>query len=288
MILVTGATGNFGNAAIEFLLKKIPAHEIAALVRDENKAADLKAKGIDVRVGNYDDKESVLAALQGIDKLLLVSGSDMLSRLKQHIAVVDAAKEAGVKHIVYTSFLRKNETETSPIRIVSVAHLETEKYIRASGIPYTIMRNGLYAEVLPRFFGEKVLETGIFLPAGDGKVSYATRREMAEAASNILTGEGHGNKEYIISNTENYSLSDAAVILSEIAGNKVNYLNPDAETFKQTMAQAGVPMEGVMVMASFMEAIKQGEFETTHSDLPGLLGRNPMSLKEYLTSVFQK
>ncbi|MEI6577213.1 MAG: SDR family oxidoreductase [Bacteroidota bacterium] len=286
MILVTGATGHFGGATIDFLLKKMPAGEIAALVRDENKATELKAKGVDVRVGNYDDTASLIQAFQGVDKLLLVSGSDIMNRQKQHVAAIDAAKQAGVKHIVYTSFSRKNETETSPIGIVATAHIETDKYIKKSGIPYTLMLNGLYADVLPMFFGEKVMETGVFLPAGDGKVSYMTRREMAEAAANILSSEGHANKTYVISNTENYSLFEAADILSEIAGKKVTYLNPSAERFIEAMTNMGVPQDGIMAMSSFSEAIRVGEFETSHTDIIQLLGRAPLSLKEYLGTVY--
>lgn len=287
MIVVTGATGHFGKATIDFLLKRgVPAGNISALVRDISKAGDLKAKGIDIKIGNYDDYASLLAAFKNADKLLLISGTDVTSRQQQQENVVKAAKEAGVKHIVYTSFVRKNETETSPIAIVAKSHIATEKYIKASGIPYTIMLNTLYADVLPMFIGEKVLETGIFFPAGNGKTSFATRLDMAEAAARILTGEGHENKEYVVANTSNYSLEDVASMLSEFSGKQISYTSPSTEVYTETLSKAGVPMEYVGVFAGFGGAIKQGEFDTATSDLETLIGRKPTDLSEYLKSVY--
>ena len=287
MILITGATGHFGKATIDFLLKKgVSANAISALVRDEAKAGDLKAKGVNIKTGNYDDYASLLSAFKGVDKLLLISGNDVFNRLKQQENAVKAAKEAGVKHIIYTSFVRKNETETSPIAFVGKSHIETDKLIKASGIPYTIMLNGLYADVLPMFFGEKVLETGIFLPAGNGLAAYTTRHDMAEAAANILTGTGHENKEYVITSNNNYSLHEAASIISELTGKQISYNSPTAEVYSSTLSGAGVPAEYIGFFAGFSEAIRQGEFETSSSDLEKLIGRKPTGLKEYFTTVY--
>ena len=287
MILITGATGHFGRATIDFLLKKnIPPNNIVGMVRHIEKAGDLKTKGIGLRVGDYDDYSGLLSAFKGIDRLLLISGSDIMNRSKQQENAVKAAKEAGVKHIIYTSFVRKNETETSPLAMLGKAHIETEKNIKASGLTYTILLDNLYADILPMFMGEKVLETGIFLPAGDGKASFATRLDMAEAAANILTSEGHENKEYILSNDTNYSFNDVATLLSEISGKQVPYISPSTEVFTETLSKAGVPMEAIAMTVGFCEAINQGEFFTTKSDLGYLLGRKPTSIKEYLKSVY--
>src|SRR5690606_12729824 len=124
----------------------------------------LKAKGINLKIGDYDNYLSLVEAFKGVDKLLLVSSSDVANRTQQHENAVNAAKEVGVKHILYTSSERKNETETSPIYFLGKSHLETERLIKESGLTYTIFRNNLYLEALPMFFGEQVLETGIFLP----------------------------------------------------------------------------------------------------------------------------
>ena len=182
--------------------------------------------------------------------------------------------------------MRKNETESSPIYLIGNSHIATDKLIKASGLKYTIMLNSLYSDVLPMFFGEKVLETGIYLPSGDGKAAFTTRNDMAEAAANILTSEGHENKEYIIANNYNYSMYDAASILSELSGRNVSYFSPTEEDFTDTLSKVGVPMELISLTVSFSKAIMQGEFESETSDLESLIGRQPTTLKDYFKSVY--
>lgn len=285
-ILVTGASGQFGTATIHFLLNKIPANEITAFVRDEKKVVDFSTKGIEIKVGNYENYASLTAAMKGVDKVLLISGNEMANRQKQHVNIINAAKECGVKHLVYTSFLRKNETKTSPLGTFSKSHIETEKAIIESGITYTIMLNGLYADILPMFFGPQVLEAGIFLPTEDGMAAYATKNDMAEAASNILLGNGHENKKYVIANTENYSMDDAAEILSEIKGEEVEYASPTNKEYIEALVKAGFPQQMANSLVGFCEAIKQGEFETETTDLEFLLNRKPTSLYHYFETIY--
>ncbi|MDF1675104.1 MAG: SDR family oxidoreductase [Vicingaceae bacterium] len=287
MILITGATGNLGKATIDFLLRKgVSANNIIALVRDVAKVEELKAKGINIKIGDYDDYTSLTKAFVGVEKLLLVSGSDLEKRGKQQENVVKAAKELGVKHIYYTSFERKNETETSPIHLVATAHVNTENLIKTSGMDYTIFRNNLYLDILPMFFGKNVLTTGVFLPAGDTKAAFALRMDMAEAIANVLTSEGHENKDYAFSNTENISVPEMAKILSEVVGKEINYVSPPVDVFVDALSDVGVPIEYVKMMADFSEAIRQGEFETSKTDLEKLLGRKPTTVKEFLTQVY--
>ncbi|MDQ2718773.1 MAG: SDR family oxidoreductase [Bacteroidota bacterium] len=287
MILITGATGNFGKATIDFLLKKgIAAGNISALVRDEAKAADLKAKGITLKLGDYDNYGSLVEAFKGVDKLLLVSGTDMLNRGKQHVNVVNAAKEAGVKHILYTSIERKNETETSPMAIITQPHLDSENAIKASGMKYTILKENLWLDVLPMFFGDKVLETGIFLPAGEAKSAFALRSDMAEATANILASEGHEDIEYTFANSENISMEEVAEILSDVSGKTVGYTNPNKDIYIVTITKAGVPKEYVGMFSFFAEAIKQGEFTCSKTDLENLLGRKPVKVKDFFKQAY--
>ncbi|MFL9829539.1 SDR family oxidoreductase [Flavobacterium sp. ST-87] len=288
-ILVTGATGNFGKLTIDFLLKKgIAPANISALVRDENKAEDLAANGINIKVGDYDNYESLLNAFQGIDKLLLVSGTDLANRMSQQLNVIKAAKEAGVKHILYTSFERKNETETSPIAFLAKSHIATDHAIKTSGIKYTIFRNNLYLDVLPMFLGEKVLESGIYFPAGEGKAAYVSRTDLAEAAANVLSSEGHENKEYAMNNIENYSFQEIAEAISKITSKEIKYFSPATEEYSETLKNAGVPGEYIEMFTGFAEAIKQGEFDSDKSDLEKLLDRKPTSLNDFLKNVYAK
>ncbi|MNU69029.1 Quinone oxidoreductase 2 [compost metagenome] len=285
MILITGATGNLGRATTDFLLTKVPASEVAILVRDETKVSDLKEKGVDVRIGDYHDKNSLIAAFTGIDKVFLISSNDFNDRLGQHKRVVDSAKEAGVKHIIYTGASIQN-IEKSALNQFMGDHFETEKHILDSGLTYTFLRDNLYADVIPMFVGEQVLETGINLPAGNGKVPYAVRKDIAEAAANVLASEDHENKTYEISNTESYSYQDVANLLSEISGKTVPYNDVPAADFSKALAEAGVPEHLIGFTVGFATATKDGDFDIPNTHLEELLGRKPTSLKQFLTETY--
>ena len=288
MILVTGATGQFGKSAIDFLLEKgISSTNIVALVRDEEKAVDLKDKGVVLRTGDYDNYASLVNAFKGVEKLLFVSGSDIMKRTTQHQNVVSAAKEAGVKHIVYTGFLGKDETESSPLWIVIESHLKTEAWIKESGLDYTILKNTLYMDFVPAFLGEKVIESGvIYLPAGNGKVGAVLRSEMAEAAANILSSENHAGKTYQFTNNEAFSYQEVAQYLSEITGKTIKYVSPTADEYAKTLTEYGVPADFIGLFAGFAVAQANGELAMVGSDLEQLLGRKPTSVKTFLNQVY--
>ncbi len=287
MILVTGATGHFGKAAIQYLLKNgVKAENIKALVRDEQKAATLKEQGITLVKGDYNDYDSLVKAFTGVDKLLFVSGSEIDKRGPQQLAVVKAAKEAGVPYILYTSFERVTEDGSSAVAFVADSHLETEKAIKESGLAYTFFRNNLYTDFIPMFIGDKVLETGVYWPSGNGKLAAALREEMAEAAANVLASEGHEGKEYFISGEENVSFSDIASIISKASGKQIAFTSPSQEEYKAALSGAGVPAEYVNLFAGFAEAIKVGEFETKQHDLSKLLGRKATSVEAFLMKQY--
>jgi len=288
MILVTGATGHFGKSTIDFLLKKgISSTNIVALVRDEEKAAEIKSKGVALRIGDYDNYNSLIDAFIGVEKLLFVSGSDIFNRGAQHQNVVKAAKESGVKHVVYTSFQGKNETESSPLWLVAQSHLQTEAWLKESGIDYTILKNTLYMDFVPAFLGEKVLETGlIYLPAGNGKVGAVLRSEMAEATANILTSSNHTGKTYRFTNQEAFSYQEVAQQLSEITGKTINYISPTADEYAQTLTEHGVPVDFIGLFSSFAVAQEKGELEVVGSDLEQILGRKPTTVNTFLTQVY--
>jgi NAD(P)H dehydrogenase (quinone) len=290
-ILVTGATGHLGKAVTESLLKKTDASNISILTRNAEKAEDFKAQGVDLRLGDYSDYASLVKAFAGVDKLYMVSGNDIPNRSQQHGNVINAAKEAGIKHIVYTSFQRKNETNSSPINFVASSHLHTEEILKASGLTYTILQHGIYADMIPIFAGEHLLENKtIYLPAGDGKTTYALRADQAEAGANVLldtTGK-YENKTIELAGAEGISWSDAAAIISEITGENIIYVSPSNEEFKEALTKFGVPAEIIAITTAFSNAAKEGEFENVTNNLEMILGREPVSVKDYLTSVYTK
>lgn len=286
-IMITGATGHFGKSTINYLIEKgVQASTITALVRDESKSKELAERGISIKVGDYSNYDSLVAAFQGAEKLLLISGTDLENRAIQHKNVINAAKEAGVKHVLYTSFERKNEGADSPLALLAQSHIETDQILKASGLNYTIFRNNLYLDVIPMFVGEQVLDTGIFFPSGKGKVAFVDRDNLAEATANVLIGIGHENKEYAMNNVENYTFQTIATELSSVTGKEIAYVSPRSEVYSDTLTKAGVPAEYIGMIIGFAEAIKQGEFEAKESDLEALLGRKPTSLNEYLAKIY--
>lgn len=286
-ILVTGATGSLGKQTVVALSTKTDVKNIVALVRDESKAGDLKALGVELRVGNYDDVQSLISAFQGIDKLFFVSASEVEKRLPQHKNVMAAVVQSGVKHVVYTSFVRKNESDASPIAAVAKAHIFTDDFLLKSGIAYTILRNTLYMEFAPYFMGDKVVENGmVYLPSGEGKVSFLLRSEMAEIAAQILTSEGHENKIYNIAAAEAFSYGDIARFLTKITGKPIRFVSPPVDEFVQALKNAGVPDTAIGMSVGFAQAIQQGEFEITNPEISELLGHEPVTLEEFLEKVY--
>lgn len=286
MILITGATGQLGTAVIQTLLEKTSANQIAALVRDESKASALKEKGVDIRVGNYDDTASLDQAMQGIEKVLLIAGTDEGKRLQQHQNVVDAAKRAGVSCIAYTSRnLRDVNTLTNKLM---VGHFQTEDYIKDSRLPYVIFRSTLYMDLIPFYVGGSVFETGIYLPAGEGKVAYALRSEMGEAIANALLKDSCDNRIYKLTGSESYSFDDVASALTKISGKEVTYTaSTENSVFEAQMEERGLPKAMFPRFVGFLTDIKNGQEDEVSADMENLLGRKPASLKAGLKVLFK-
>ena len=289
MILVTGATGNLGKATIHSLLNNgTDAKDIAALVRDETKGTALKSNGIQVKFGDYQDFESLRSAFQGVDKLLLVSSSsDIVHRFDQHKNVIDAAKEAGVSHIVYTGFDMKDLRKSSMVGDVQY-HAYTTDYLKQMAVPYTVMNNTLYADMIPIISGKDILKNGISIPAGVGKVPFLPITEMAEALAVVLTTPGHENKEYVIAAETAFSFAEIADIISEITGTTIAYNQTEVMSYVAQLVQQGVSEDDAAYLARFAGAIARGEFDTNKSDVKQLLGRTTTSLPDFLRNIYSK
>ena len=283
MILVTGATGGLGHQTIDSLLNTTPASEIAALVRDVSKATDLLEKGVDVRQADYLDYPALVKAFRGIDKVLLVSAVAFTDRLRQHKNVIDAAKEAGVKHIFYTSIQRSTNFVMPE---VTESDLATEAYLKASGLIYTILKNGYYFEGLGYLIGNEVPEAEILLPAGEGKIAFIMRTELAAATAALLTSEGHDNQEYTLSGSEAYSFHDIAREFSALAGRPISYRSSELAPYIAQKVAGGFPEFVANFLAQWCVAAKHGMLAETHDTTERLLGHKTSSLREYLKMTY--
>ncbi|MEN4687871.1 SDR family oxidoreductase [Pantoea agglomerans] len=269
MIAVTGATGQLGRFVIDALLKKVPAGEIVAAVRTPAKAADLAALGVIVRQADYGQPETLEAAFAGVDKLLLISGSEVGQREAQHKAVIEAARAAGVGFIAYTSLLH---ADTSPLSL-GVEHRATEALLKASGIPFALLRNGWYSENYAASIPPALAHHAFIGAAGEGRIASAARQDYAEAAAEVMTREDQAGKVYELAGDDSYTLAQFATEIAAQSGEKVDYVNLSQSEFAAALKNAGLP-EGLaeMLADSDAGAEKGGLFDDSRQ-LSQLIGR---------------
>ena len=269
MIAITGASGQLGRLIIQSLLKQVPASRLIALVRKPDSVADLAAQGVQVRQADYTQPDSLERALAGVERLLLVSSSELGQRLVQHQNVVDAAKKTGVKLLAYTSLLH---VDTSPLGLAQ-EHLATEAYIRNSGLPFVFLRNGWYTENYLASV-KPALQHGAFIgSAGQGRIASAARADYAEAAAAVLAKGAPADTVYELAGDTAYTLAELAAELSRQSGKTVPYVNLGEADFKGALLGAGLP-EGVAALLadSDVGASRGGLFDDSHQ-LSQLIGR---------------
>ncbi|UFH57839.1 SDR family oxidoreductase [Spirosoma sp. KNUC1025] len=286
MILITGATGQLGTAVIHQLVQKVPASQIAAFVRDETKAVNLVKQGVTIHIGTYDDIQSLDRAMQGIETVLLIAGTDEEKRVRQHQNVVNAAKKASIRRIAYTS--RALKDPATLVNQLMKGHFQTEDYIKASGLPYTLFENILYMDAIPQFVGDAVFERGIHIPAGQGRVALALRSEMGEAIANALATTAEGNRTYHLTNRESYSFYDVAAVLTDLSGKPVTYTPAEPTTFETQLIGRGLPDVVARRITGFITDIANGQEDIVSPDLEKLLGRKPTSLKQGLPFLYNR
>ncbi|OZU11759.1 NAD(P)-dependent oxidoreductase [Salmonella enterica subsp. enterica serovar Altendorf] len=280
MIAITGATGQLGQHVIENLLKTMPASHLVAIVRNPKKAAPLSQRGIAVRQADYANEAALTTALQGVDKLLLISSSEVGQRTAQHRNVIQAAIAAKVKFIAYTSLLHADK---SPLALAD-EHIETEKMLAEAGIPHTLLRNGWYTE---NYLASvpAALKHGVFIgAAGEGKIASAMRADYA-AAARVIREEGHAGNVYELAGDDAWTLSQLADELTHQIGKKIVYQNLSEVDFAAALKGAGLP-DGLadMLANSDAGAAKGGLFDDSHT-LRKLIGRPTTTLTESLRSV---
>lgn len=274
MIVVTGATGKLGRHVVEGLLKKVPADELVLAVRSPEKAADFAKRGVQVRSADYEQPDSLDRAFAGADKLLLISASEVGKRVAQHRTVIDAAKRAGVKLLAYTSILNADRSQMK----LAGEHQETERMIRASGLPFVLLRNGWYVENYTENL-DPAVKSGAFLgSAGSGRIGAATREDLAEAAVTVLTTPGHENKVYELSGDAAFTLEELAAEVSRQVGKPIGYRDLPPDQYAAALASFGVPEAFAQVLADSDVGIARGELQGGSGELARLIGRPTTSL----------
>nr|WP_318383251.1 SDR family oxidoreductase [uncultured Enterobacter sp.] len=281
MIAITGATGQLGQNVIDALLKTVPASQIVAIVRNPAKAESLTQTGVVVRQADYGDEAALTAALNGIEKLLLISSSEVGQRAAQHRNVIHAAKAAGVKFIAYTSLLHADK---SPLGL-HVEHVDTENVLAGSGIDYALLRNGWYSENYLAS-APAALEHGVFIgAAGEGKIASATRADYAAAAARVISEEGHAGKVYELAGDSAWTLSELAAELSKQSGKNVVYQNMSEADFAAALKGVGLPeVFATMLADSDIGASKGGLFDDSRT-LSKLIGRPTTPIAESVKGI---
>ncbi|WP_062012035.1 SDR family oxidoreductase [Streptomyces hygroscopicus] len=268
-IVVTGATGHLGRLVVEGLLEKVPADQITAVVRDAGKAAGLADRGVRLHVADYNRPETLTGAFAAGDKVLLISGSEIGQRGPQHQAVIDAAKEAGVALLAYTSVLGGPAADFT----LADEHKVTERAITDSGLPYVLLRNGWYNENYTENLAP-VLEHGAVVgAAGEGRVASASRADYAAAAVAVLTGEGHEGKVYELSGDTAWGFAEYADVVAAQSGKKIVYRVVSTEEFRTILTGSGMPEPVAAILSDVEAAIERGRLAATPGDLSRLIGR---------------
>ncbi|OZC51512.1 NAD(P)-dependent oxidoreductase [Rhodococcus sp. WWJCD1] len=279
---VTGATGNLGGLVVDALITRgVAPGDIVAVVRNADKAAPLAERGVVVRVADYSDTAALTSAFAGVDKVLLISGSEVGQRIAQHHNVIDAAEAAGVSLIAYTSLLAADTSGVS----LAPEHKATEERLTASAIPAVFLRNGWYWE---NYLGSlaQTIEGGVLLgAAGNGKIAAASRADFAEAAAAVLTHDDQGGKIYELGGDERLTYADLAAVIGEVSGKPMVYQDVSESEYAAILEGAGLPDFVATMLASADAGISRGELDTDCGDLQTLIGRASTPVAEVLRSA---
>ncbi len=261
MIAVTGATGQLGQLVIAALRRIVPVSGIVAAVRNGQKAKGLAEAGVDVRLADYNQPQAWDGALRNADRVLLISSSEVGQRARQHRSVIDAAKRAGVNLLVYTSVLR---ADVSPLGLAA-EHDETEQMIRASGVPYAILRNGWYTENYTAGIPGALARGAMYGCAGNGRISSAARIDYAEAAAAVLTAENQAGRVYELAGDSSFTLAEFAAEVSRQTGTHVDYVNLSEGEYRAGLMKAGVPEPLAALIADSDTGVSKGAlFDESH------------------------
>jgi NAD(P)H dehydrogenase (quinone) len=276
MIVVTGGTGKLGRHVVASLLEKVPARELAVAVRSPEKAANLAARGVEVRRADYSKPETLGPAFAGAEKVLLISGSEVGHRIPQHRAVVEAAQRAGVRLLAYTSVLHGEKSRLA----LAKEHQETEAMIRASGLPFVFLRNGWYLENYTEHLAPALAHGAIAGSAGTGRVAAAARADYAAAAAAVLTGSGHEHRAYELAGDAPFTMAELAAEVSRQTGRPIVYQDLPPTAYQGVLTGAGIPATQAEVLVDCDLGVARGELDDASGDLRLLIGRPTTTLAD--------
>ncbi|MGW5737381.1 MULTISPECIES: SDR family oxidoreductase [Streptomyces] len=283
-IVVTGATGHLGRLVVEGLLDaQVPAGQIAAVVRDKEKAADLAARGVELRIADYSAPDTLAGAFAAGDRVLLISGSEVGQRVPQHTAVIDAARAAGVALLAYTGVLGGPDADFD----LAAEHKVTEQLILDSGLPYTFLRNGWYHENYTANLAPVLEHGAVVASAGEGRVASAARADYAAAAVAVLTGQGHEGKTYELSGDVAWSLAEYAAEIARQTGKDISYANVSPEENLAILTGAGLPEQFAAILVDVDSAIERGLLAGTNGDLSRLIGRPTTPVADAISAALK-
>jgi NAD(P)H dehydrogenase (quinone) len=278
---ITGAGGQLGRLVVQNLLEKVSPKDVVAVVRDTTKVEDLAGKGVEVRVAAYDDRQALEAALAGLDKVLLVSSSEVGRRVMQHRNVIDAAKVVAVPYVAYTSAPKA----TTSALVLAPEHKATEEYLTQSGLAFTILRNNWYTENYAAMI-ETACETGRLVAAvADGKVASAPRADYAAGAAVVLLSQGHDGKVYELSGDSAWDFNDLARTISAAAGKPVIYEAVTVERLVEVLTERGMDDGTARFIAAIDEGIAAGLLSGATPELSKLIGRPTTPLLESVKKI---
>jgi NAD(P)H dehydrogenase (quinone) len=283
MIAITGASGQLGRLVIDELLTTTPASEITALVRTPESISDLAERGITVRQADYNEPGTLIEALKGIKKLLLISSSEVGQRAQQHQNVINAAKENGIGLIAYTSILH---ADTSPLGLAE-EHRATEAMLSESGIPFALLRNGWYSENYTAGIPAALQLGTLYGCAGDGLIASAARADYAAAAAKVITLDNQGGKIYELSGDKAYTLAELAAEISQQTGKEIAYVNLPEADYASALEQAGLPAPLAHTLADSDTGASQGGLYDNSQTLSGLIGRPTTPIAELVREALQ-
>lgn len=276
MIAITGASGQLGRLVIDELLTTTPASEITALVRTPESISDLAERGITVRQADYNEPGTLIEALKGIKKLLLISSSEVGQRAQQHQNVINAAKENGIELIAYTSILH---ADTSPLGLAE-EHRATEAMLSESGIPFALLRNGWYSENYTAGIPAALQLGTLYGCAGDGLIASAARADYAAAAAKVITLDNQGGKTYELSGDKAYTLTELTAEISQQTGKEIGYVNLPEADYASALEHAGLPAPLAHMLADSDTGASQGGLYDKSQTLSGLISRPTTPIAE--------